>query len=337
MTPAAIFQREIAIIHDRYAGVLDGEHDSIHRMRIATRRVREVLPLTHEWQHSDRADELRAMVKRMCRSLGRARDSDVRMGLLSHFEARIPGAAPSLVLVRQTEEHRRVDVMRKLVKRFERLGVERELGRQRHASRRWPTSVWPWQHAWRDRLRRHVGERARDAADAMAHATGIYFPNRIHAARIQIKKFRYAAEIAAETALLADAGWLRILKKTQDLLGDLHDRQTLIDDMRRAATHDARLDAGHICLVEQVVEADIADLHARFLKRRPDLRSVCEAIPAAVQRVNRIRSVATIAGALAIATGFEAHRRRRRDERVDPDANGAPIRVVVPLLDPVRQ
>jgi hypothetical protein len=70
--------------------------------------------LIHDWQHEDRVDELRSIVKCMGRSLGRVRDCDIRIGLLRYFEARIPDAALSLVLVRQAEERRRLDVMRKL-------------------------------------------------------------------------------------------------------------------------------------------------------------------------------------------------------------------------------
>ena len=94
MTPADIFHREIGLIHDRYTGLLDGDHDSIHRARIATRRVREILPLTHEWQNQDRAEELRGIFKRMGRSLGRVRDTDTRISLLRYLEARIRKLEP---------------------------------------------------------------------------------------------------------------------------------------------------------------------------------------------------------------------------------------------------
>ena len=336
MTPAEIFHREVASIHDRYAGLLDGDHDSIHRARIATRRVREILPLTHDWQHQDRAEDLRETFKRMGRALGRVRDADTRVALLRYLEARIPHAAPSLVLVRQAEEHHRLTIMRKLIKRFERLAVERELAQQRHAIARWRAARWPWTTTrWRDVLRAHVADRARGTCEAVAYATGIYFPNRVHSARIEIKKFRYAAEIAVETSLLDGAAVLRVLKKSQDLLGDLHDRQTLLDDLRQTAAHDARIDATHLCLVAQVVEADIADLHARYLQRRDAIRTACSEIPAAMQRPNRVGQIATVAGAVAVVTGLEARRRRRVRALDSAEANDAAVRIVVPLRERV--
>ena len=334
VTPIDIFQAQIETIRSHEAGLLDGQRDSIHDARIATRRIREVLPLTHEWQRREHADDLFTMVKRMGRSLGRVRDADSRIDLLRYLEARIPSAAASVVLVRQHEEQHRLRVMRKLVKRFEQLGVRRELERLARGTNWRRSSIWlALTGHWRAQLRRLVGERASAASDAVVHATGVYFPNRVHAARIDIKKFRYAAEIAVETALLADATLLRVLKKNQDLLGDLHDRQEVIDRFRKTASDDPRIDENHVALVAQVVDAEIADLHARFLARRADLREACGAIGVEVRPPNTIGRTATIAAALAIVSGFtglEARRRLRAQRLRDSQAETA-VAVRVPV------
>jgi CHAD domain-containing protein len=336
VTPIDIFQEQIETIRSHEAGVLDGQRDSIHDARIATRRIREVLPLMHEWQRRERTDDLFTMVKRLGRALGRVRDADARLDLLRYLEARIPDAAASLVLVRQGEQQDRLRVMRKLVKRFERLNVSRELTRLARGTKWRRTSIWmALTGDWRAQLRRLVGERASAASDAVVHATGVYFPNRAHAARIDIKKFRYAAEIGVATAVLADATSLRVLKKSQDLLGDVHDRQELIDRLRKSASDDPRIDARHVALVAQAVEAEIADLHARFLERRAEIRKACDEIGLEVQPPNTVARAATIAAALAIVSGFtglEARRRLRahRDRESQPETAVA-VRVPVPL------
>jgi len=333
MTPLHLFCREIETIRANQAGVFDGERNSIHDARIATRRLRELLPLTYQWQRRQHADELGTMVKRMGRSLGRVRDADVRIDLLRYLEARTPHAAPSLVLARQREERQRLTVMRKLVKRFERLGVDREFARLCRGPWR-ATSAWTARSgAWREPLRRRIEERSRAAADAVTHATGVYFPNRAHAARIALKKLRYAAEIAVDTAMVGDPELLRTLKKNQDVLGDLHDRQALIDELRQAPASEPRIDADHIQLVEQFVMAEIDALHARYLRRRAEIHQVCNAIGAAMRRSRLMRPAAAVAGVVAIATGFEAHRRLRR-RGSDGDAETLAVRIAVPLPDP---
>jgi CHAD domain-containing protein len=337
ITPLDIFYREIAILRDHHPGILDGDHGSIHDARIATRRIREVLPLTGGSRSRDVSDDLRTMIKRMGRALGRVRDADVRIELLRYLEARIPHAAPSLVLVRQRAQRDRLLIMRKLVKRFERLGVDRELARLAAGGARRSLAMWAGRFAgWREHLRRRVEERGSAACDAVTRATGVYFPKRVHAARIAVKKFRYAAEIAVDSSVLDDGAALRTLKKTQDVLGDLHDRQSLIDDLRQIALADVRIDAGHLALVEHVVEADVADRHVRFLTRRPQLRIACDEIRAGVRRQTSPIRAASIVGALAVV-GLGTRRRLQRREGAGQQGEGTvSVRIAVPLGTPTE-
>ena len=64
-TPLTLFHEQIDVLRTHVPGLLDGRLDSIHDARIATRRVRELLPLTHEWQRRHAADDLFPRFKRM--------------------------------------------------------------------------------------------------------------------------------------------------------------------------------------------------------------------------------------------------------------------------------
>ena len=79
----------------------------VHDARIATRRIREVLPLTIEWQRHVADDDLYRRFRRVGRALGGVRDADVRLSLLKRLESRIPGSAPSLVVVSGSARNRR--------------------------------------------------------------------------------------------------------------------------------------------------------------------------------------------------------------------------------------
>jgi hypothetical protein len=74
-TPIVFFQQQTHILLSHVSGVLDGRRDSIHDARIVTRRIREVLPLTHEWQRRSVADDLFTRIQRIGRSLCRVRDA----------------------------------------------------------------------------------------------------------------------------------------------------------------------------------------------------------------------------------------------------------------------
>lgn len=313
-TPIAVFQRQINVLRSQMPGLLDGCPDSIHHARIATRRIREVLPLTLAWQRRHAADDLYDRIKQAARALGRVRDADVRIALLRHLESRIPHAAPSLVLVRQREQRARLVLMRKLLKRFERLGLAEEIERLSTGAA-WRSTFWARRTgAWRQQLRRIVTERAHAANDAVVHATGVYFPNRAHAARIAIKKLRYSVEIGVETGILAGEALIRPLKKSQDLLGEIHDRQTLVDELATGNEESAGIDTGQLAIVGRVAEAEIHDLHTRVLARRAAALAACDAATRAVERVELPLRAIAVAGAVAL-TGFEARRLQRRSIR----------------------
>jgi CHAD domain-containing protein len=162
---------------------------------------------------------------------------------------------------------------------------------------------------WDRRLRRAVAERAADAREAIVHATGVYFPKRTHKARIAIKKFRYATEIAAATGLWNAREILRELKKGQDLLGRVHDRQELLDSLPAGDDTDPEGSGREqIELVAQVVEAEAHDLHGRYLSRREGL---LEAARAAERAVSRPRlPIWPAAGLLAASSTLLLVRRR---------------------------
>jgi CHAD domain-containing protein len=325
-TPLALFHQQIRILRTHLPGALDGRPDSIHDARIATRRIREVLPLAHEWQRRDVADDLFARFQRMGRSLGRVRDADVRIELLKYLESRISNAAPSLVLVRQRKECARRELMRRLVKRFERLAAERELARlaagaPRHRPSFWFTLTSPW----RSQLRLLLAERAHGATDAIAHAGRLYFPNRTHEARIAIKKFRYAAEIAERAGIVAGEPLIRDLKKSSDILGELHDRQTLIDDLNDGAILGDGMDEIQIRCVAQLVEAEIDDLHRRFLDRQPYLAAACQRTLRELDGGVVTKGACAVAGVVALAAGIEATRRRQTARPLAPDPEHLPL------------
>ena len=341
VTPLTIFQQQVDLVQGLLPGILDGRLDSIHDARIATRRIREVLPLTHEWLRRHVADDLFTRFKKMGRSLGQVRDADVRTALLRYLEARVPLAAPWLVTVRQQQEAKRHHLMRKLLKRFERLSVETELARLAGGAP-WRSRLWVARAgAWRNELRRLLADRAIGTHHAVMHATGVYFPNRVHHARIAIKKFRYAAEIAAHTGYLIDGPLIRDLKKSADTLGDLHDRQTLIDDLTRTAAQDTPSQltdrAEEMRTVAQVVAAEIQDLHARYLERRPRIIDAADRTVRDLRRP-RVPSTALAVAGVVAATGAEVIRRSLRGRRASAEAVSADrdeptisVRVPVPL------
>jgi CHAD domain-containing protein len=76
ITPDGLFRTQIHTLRETLPGVLDGVADSIHDARIATRRIREVLPLLGDVKRREPIEDLGSRFKRLGRSLGRVRDVD---------------------------------------------------------------------------------------------------------------------------------------------------------------------------------------------------------------------------------------------------------------------
>ena len=304
VTPYTLLHQQVCELRRNLPGVFDGQASSIHDARVATRRVREVLPLV-----ADRRQTLADLAERfrqMGRSLGRVRDADVRIELLASLEGLIPHAAPSVLLVRQRHERERLDRMRRLIKRFERLDVAELLDELHEGGLRrgWLSSWAAGRGVWRRELLRTLGERSVTAAEAIAHATGVYFPNRVHAARIAIKKLRYALEIAQDTGLIDGTDAIDGLKKGQDVLGNLHDRQELIDELGQGdSTRSPVAAAEQIGLVIQLVEAECRQLHHRYLTRRTRLIQIC-LMGHSRNGVHPRLGPAVTVGAVALSSGY---------------------------------
>ena len=127
----------------------------------------------------------------------------------------------------------------------------------------------------------------------MDEAGTVYLPDRLHAVRIALKKFRYALEIASEMSGSTNRSELRTLKRAQDLLGRLHDLQMLINHARQAqaslAPPNVMTWRGLEGLVD-VLEDDCRRLHARYMSERDGLITLCarlagRATPAAARLV----------------------------------------------------
>ena len=329
-TPIRLSQHHIATLHTLLPRVVDGDIDGVHDARVVTRRLRELLPLTLEWLGSDAVDGLTTRFRRIGRALGTVRDADVRLTMLEYLEARVPNAAPSLIIVRQACERDRLTRLRRMIKRLERLEVGHSLEEAVETLSAPRLSFIG--RAWRRQLGRTVGDRARDAHESIEHATGVFFPNRLHRARIALKKLRYAAEIVALTGRdgLRDA--VRDLRKAQDILGDVRDRQLLIEQLPKWVTPDwPQVDAGHVRLATQVMDAECHELHARYLARRSRLVEICDHAHRPLDGRRMAAAAPKVAaGAIALTSAVYAWHRLREQEP-QPGGSSRVLSVRIPI------
>jgi CHAD domain-containing protein len=104
-------QRLLALL-DALPAATSGDVSSVHRARVASRRLREVLPVLADAAGSPDLDRAGKSVRRITRALGPIRELDVALGHLQEIGARAGVSARALAIVRrhltvERQAHRR--------------------------------------------------------------------------------------------------------------------------------------------------------------------------------------------------------------------------------------
>ena len=289
VTPPTLLVRQLDEFVTLLPALRDGSSDAIHTGRIATRRMRAVLPLLAGRLTPNDLEHFRRALKRLTRRLGRARDLDVQLELLDELEPAAPNTGEDVQSLRAEWRREREKCVRRLVKTMERLRVESVLDALRRAAsgdrvpmfaiRRHVSAAPLWENA----VTAQVRELAGTVAEAVDRAGGAMFPKRLHGARVSIKKLRYAMEVATATgaAKLEDA--VASMRKAQQILGRLHDLDMLGEALRDTRHGEER--------IMPVVEYRRQSLHARYLRRRADVLTACRVAALAASRAHRARTM----------------------------------------------
>jgi CHAD domain-containing protein len=265
--------------------VAEGDVHALHGTRVASRRLRELLPVL-QLDHSD-ARRVRRQLRRVTERLGNVRELDVLAALIDELHESRREDDAALTRMARTVADERAAAREKLLERKLPVASLKHLSRkldriardleQRDNKRE---SASP-KRGWRWALDARVAHRAASLREALRDAGAVYLPDRLHRVRIAVKKLRYALELRAETAGLKTTPELRTLKRMQELLGRLHDLEALLTRVRQVQ---AALTTPDIIVWRQLdglvarLENSCRRLHARYVRDRGALDAVVTAI-----------------------------------------------------------
>lgn len=224
-------------------------------------------------------DRVDRRVRRITRALGPVRELDVVLLLLAEFEERGAASTMAIGLVRDAvvaeRRQRRTEMLAEITpSRLEKL------------RKRLVDVVAPESHngSSANTVAEAVaqsGKRAQRLRAAIERAGGIYLAERLHRVRIEAKKLRYTLEIQRELTRSRSRLHLNRLKTQQDLLGRMHDLESLIERTRAVqATLSARNRRGMAELdsLIRVLEDECREGHATYMHARPALLKLCDAV-----------------------------------------------------------
>ena len=263
---------------------VSGRTRGLHKTRVASRRIREALPIVAVAAPPAKVKKLNRKMRALTRALGPIRELDVELHLLEE-KAAPPGTSDrALEIVRREIASKRktlrealegdapVSDVKRLLKKLERVaeGKVRRKGQGRKGK-----AAVKREAEWRGVLAARLMRRAKRLSATLDDAGSLYAPERLHGVRISTKKLRYALEIARDAGVAGTAPLLRILKRHQERLGDMHDLQMLVKHVRETETAPGvGSNLGDLNVYADSLDRECRRLHAGFVERRDQLAAV---------------------------------------------------------------
>jgi CHAD domain-containing protein len=225
----------------------------LHRLRVASRRLRAALPLLSGCYPEKKFQKWTAEIKRMAGMLGEARDLDVQIEFLKKYRKQLArrgkisesptmqtdsplGKAINFLLngIQSRRTNLQKDVITGL-RNFEKRHVIEEINYAINQG-----FIVPGKRGSLPSLRGippmaadHLGK---EIADLLSYDPWVQFPEAVaehHAMRIAAKKLRYTMELYSPLYRLGLRKHTRRIAKLQQILGDLHDCDVWIDNVTR--------------------------------------------------------------------------------------------------------
>lgn len=225
---ASIIMQQLSLLVAEIEGVKKAEDiEAVHRMRVATRRLRSALPVFGPYLAPRRFETWRKRIRGITRALGAARDADVQIEhlteLVSHLSPPERAGVRRLLLRLRQRRREMQPKVNKALRQFERSGLVAEIS-QKLA----PFEIYKSQlNLQSTALLRTGAEHIQQKLDEfLAFEPYVFQPecvSELHAMRIAAKHLRYTLEFFAPLYPDELKGTLKILRSCQDALGAIHD------------------------------------------------------------------------------------------------------------------
>jgi CHAD domain-containing protein len=272
--PDRLMTRRLRALADTLPAAVEGDVSGVHKARVASRRVREALPVVLAQASSKKSRRLKRAFQEVTRVLGPLREADVTLGLARGLAKERPDTADALAWVTRGVEAERQQLRERMRATIDEMDFEALVDRidtAMHAGPHDPEDERALGAAMAAALAIRVSRRVRDLRRAIEAAGALYAPEPIHLVRIAVKKLRYALELAYDLKLLHSRRPVTQLKAAQDTLGRLHDDQMLLTRVAQTQSRLSPRERDTIDTLDEVVrvlEARCREEHARYMHER---------------------------------------------------------------------
>jgi CHAD domain-containing protein len=226
---AGALAKRIIELRQEIDGVRSGKDiEYVHRMRVASRRLRAALPLFGECLSRKQFPVWEKQIKKITRALGTARDTDVQLFILNEYYRSIADEAlkPGIKRLIFRLQQQRTKLQNKVIQALDDLQTSTTLDEMDHklqsilnlADQTYLYTPYLYQKAYQVILER--------LNELLTFDEFVNQPDRIielHAMRIAAKRLRYTMEIFAALYPGEFKKYISITKNVQEQLGEIHD------------------------------------------------------------------------------------------------------------------
>jgi len=226
---AKIIQRHLAAMAAEVEGVRAAEDiECIHRMRVATRRMRTALTLFSDCFPKQDYKKIQKDVRKVTRALGEARDLDVQLEVIEAALEEFPNPVfqPGIKRLKLRLTQRRAEVQQHVDAAMDKMLADHLIERLEA----WAAplleqskSVYLYTPALYQLAFRGIQVRIDELLSHVPYITDPQNVQELHAMRISAKRLRYAMETFEELYGGQLKPYITTARKLQDQLGAIHD------------------------------------------------------------------------------------------------------------------
>lgn len=267
-----LLQRQSRALRRHLPGAVKGDVRAVHQARVASRRLRESVPVLSAGLKGSKSSKARRKIRRLTGALGMVRELDVALKVVDELARTGDVQRAAIDELRAhvlTEHQKRRDLMLERLDEVDADKLHRRLASVAAALAQAGTDQW------RDVLSKRLLKRAKRLASAVEEAGHMYAPDRLHQVRIAAKKLRYGLEVAAEGGIKPALPLTRSLKRVQELLGRIQDLQILHEHVAAVqAEGNGRVPRTAFETIARRIEDECRRLHGRYVAVANDLSEV---------------------------------------------------------------
>lgn len=197
--------------------------DAVHDLRVALRRCRSLASAVEEIDPHPDWQEMRGGARKMFRAMGELRDAQVLEGLIHEYDPGDERVKAELVHSLNSAQTEALGKVLRLAAKFDETRWSELAKVLRARLKNIPTDG--------EAARCLALERLEEAKERHRRALRTEKPRPWHELRIALKRFRYSLEMLAPSL---HERWIGSLKRVQDILGDVHDLDVLLETVARS-------------------------------------------------------------------------------------------------------